>query len=112
MMSESFNRTQIQTIKDSFAFLDIDTHPTNDKTIDPSILGNPSITGDIRFNKFVCKYINDYILTPIEKEVGSSLSEEDISSVVYNEFIRYAKGYKSYLGIVLTPEHISDLMIE
>ena len=52
------------------------------------------------------------MIEPLKKEMGSKFSVADIASIIYNEFIRYAKGDGSNLGIVLTPEHISDLMIE
>lgn len=109
MHKESVDRLQKQNIKDSFAFLNIDTHPTNDKTVNGSILQIVKYNNKIMsFNKFLCLYIKHYILEPLKEEMQTM----DISSLVYNEFIKYAKGDGSDLGIVLTPSHISELMIK
>lgn len=112
MMAESHSMDQIQNIKDSFAFLDIQTHPTNDLTVPHSVLGDPNIIGQISFNKFLCNFIVKNILKPLENNEELKSSATDISSVTYNEFIKYAKGDGKDLGIVLTPEHIADLMIK
>lgn len=112
MLSRSHNMEQIQNIKDSFSFLDIQTHPTNDCTVPHHILGDPNITVNMSFNKFLCNYIVNKILIPLENDPELKNSAADISSVVYNEFIKYAKGDGKDLGIVLTPEHIADLMVK
>lgn len=109
MHKESVDRIQKQNVKDSFAFLNIETHPTNDKIVNGSLLQLVKHNNEIMsFNKFLCLYIKYHILQPLSEE----LQAVDVSSLVYNEFIKYAKGDGSDLGIVLTPEHISNLMIK
>lgn len=108
------NSDKTAKISNSYAFLNIEAHPTNDPTAVPSyIVNNIKIKEPtLSFNKFVCLYIRDFILKPLEALNDEGLNASDIASVVYNEFIRYAKGDGKDLGIVLTPEHIADLMTD
>lgn len=113
MHSKTYDRDQRSAITTAFKFLDVDGHPASDpKSVPAEILGNPEITGYISFCKFAANFIYNKIIIPLEKDSDFKKSAQDISSVVYNEFIRYAKGDGKDLGIVLTPEHICDLMTE
>ena len=113
MHSKTYDRDQRAAITTAFKFLDVDGHPASDpKAVPAEILGIPEITGYVSFCKFAANFIYNKIIVPLKKDDEFKKSAQDISSVVYNEFIRYAKGDGKDLGIVLTPEHICELMVE
>lgn len=113
MMTLSHDRLQLQNIKDSYAFLDIDSLPINKITVPSSILNDSTIKEkELSFSKFICNYIENFILKPVRQLNPDDYSVSDVASVIYNEFLKYNKSDAQDLGIVLTPEHICDLMIK
>ena len=57
--------------------------------------------------KYFAEYIYSKVLTPI-----CSNSPDDVLGEFYKEFLRYSGGDGKGLGIVLTPSHITQLMVE
>ena len=57
--------------------------------------------------KYFAEYIYSKVLTPI-----CSNSPDDVLGEFYKEFLRYSGGDGKGLGIVLTPSHITSLMVE
>lgn len=57
--------------------------------------------------KYFAEYIYSKVLTPI-----CSNSPDDVLGEFYKEFLRYSGGDGKGLGIVLTPSHITKLMVE
>lgn len=112
---------EVQTaIKSAISFLDVTGHPMNDSTIIPKALLShhkhikPSWDGvevtHLSFSKFICNFIWFDIVKPLKVKYKDS--KIDISSKFYNEFLKYTKSDGKDLGIVLTPTHIADLMID
>jgi type I restriction-modification system DNA methylase subunit len=58
--------------------------------------------------KFICSFILNEVITPLENKYKDK--QIDISSILYNEFLRYTKSDGKDCGVVLTPSHIARLM--
>jgi hypothetical protein len=73
-------------------------------------MSNYSETGidTMSLPKFICSFILHEILIPLENKYKDK--KIDISSILYNEFLRYTKSDGKDCGVVLTPYHITRLM--
>jgi hypothetical protein len=58
------------------------------------------------------KYYTEFLYEHVFKNIKYQKTSEDFIGRFYGEFMRYSGGDGQTLGIVLTPQHITDLMCE
>jgi type I restriction-modification system DNA methylase subunit len=68
----------------------------------------PVGTNKMSLCKFLCSFIIGEIIEPLENKYKNQTI--DISSILYNEFLRYSRADAHDNGIVLTPGFVSELM--
>jgi type I restriction enzyme M protein len=67
---------------------------------------------DERLGKTPLKYFAEFIKENISDKISTYKSPADVLGNFYGEFMKYSGGDGQTLGVVLTPEHITDLFCD
>ncbi|PKL68993.1 MAG: SAM-dependent methyltransferase [Methanobacteriales archaeon HGW-Methanobacteriales-1] len=67
---------------------------------------------DNRLGKTPLKYFSEFIKDNISDKINSYNSPADVLGKFYGEFMKYSGGDGQTLGIVLTPQHITELFCD